>query len=192
MYCMECGTKLPEGAKFCMNCGTKVIKEKKPASARGCKPGKKYTEDTPNYTDRNLFDIMEHSYLKRHGIIEKNIVLDDGTTVFWVPTIWDNGHASNYEVVVEDGWRKYLVKRDDPSKRYSGLKDISLYRVDPDGTTEYLNAGYSNGEPRAFFIMDGVIYWCDYDCIWYCTGIYDDKGAETIGAKPEWLEELQA
>lgn len=24
MFCMECGTKLPDNAKFCMNCGTKV------------------------------------------------------------------------------------------------------------------------------------------------------------------------
>ncbi len=24
MFCMNCGTKLPDGAKFCMNCGTKV------------------------------------------------------------------------------------------------------------------------------------------------------------------------
>lgn len=24
MFCMECGTRLPDGAKFCMNCGTRV------------------------------------------------------------------------------------------------------------------------------------------------------------------------
>lgn len=24
MFCMNCGTQLPDGAKFCMNCGTKV------------------------------------------------------------------------------------------------------------------------------------------------------------------------
>ena len=24
MYCQECGSKLPENAKFCSNCGTKV------------------------------------------------------------------------------------------------------------------------------------------------------------------------
>ena len=24
MYCQECGSKLPETAKFCINCGTKV------------------------------------------------------------------------------------------------------------------------------------------------------------------------
>ena len=23
MFCMNCGTQLPDGAKFCMNCGTK-------------------------------------------------------------------------------------------------------------------------------------------------------------------------
>ena len=27
MYCQECGSKLPETAKFCINCGTKVWRE---------------------------------------------------------------------------------------------------------------------------------------------------------------------
>lgn len=34
MFCMNCGTKLPDGAKFCLNCGTPLIspEESKPSS----------------------------------------------------------------------------------------------------------------------------------------------------------------
>ena len=33
MFCMECGTKLPDGAKFCMNCGTRLGQVGFPATA---------------------------------------------------------------------------------------------------------------------------------------------------------------
>ena len=38
MFCMNCGTQLPDGAKFCMNCGTKVGE----VGAGAVHSGKKY------------------------------------------------------------------------------------------------------------------------------------------------------
>ena len=38
MFCMNCGTQLPDGAKFCMNCGTKVGE----VGAGAVPSGKKY------------------------------------------------------------------------------------------------------------------------------------------------------
>ena len=38
MFCMNCGTQLPDGAKFCMNCGTKVGE----VGAGAVPAGKKY------------------------------------------------------------------------------------------------------------------------------------------------------
>ncbi len=34
MFCMECGTKLSDGAKFCSNCGTKVGSSAEPKAAK--------------------------------------------------------------------------------------------------------------------------------------------------------------
>ena len=42
MFCMNCGTQLPDGAKFCMNCGTKVGE----VGAGAVPSGKKYPSKT--------------------------------------------------------------------------------------------------------------------------------------------------
>ncbi|MGN0940997.1 MAG: zinc-ribbon domain-containing protein, partial [Selenomonadaceae bacterium] len=48
MFCYNCGTKLPEGAKFCFNCGTKVVDvSSTEASAAPPEPEPKREEPMP-------------------------------------------------------------------------------------------------------------------------------------------------
>ena len=47
MFCMNCGTQLPDGAKFCMNCGTKVGE----VGAGAVPAGKKYPAYAMLYPD---------------------------------------------------------------------------------------------------------------------------------------------
>ena len=47
MFCMNCGTQLPDGAKFCMNCGTKVGE----VGAGAVPSGTKYPSYAMLYTD---------------------------------------------------------------------------------------------------------------------------------------------
>lgn len=47
MFCMNCGTQLPDGAKFCMNCGTKVGE----VGAGAVPSGKKYPSYAMLYPD---------------------------------------------------------------------------------------------------------------------------------------------
>ena len=49
MFCMECGTKLPDNAKFCMNCGTKVGQVSAPAAQQAVTEEKPYEVRVPEF-----------------------------------------------------------------------------------------------------------------------------------------------
>mgnify|MGYP003294438332 CR=1 FL=1 len=49
MFCMECGTKLPDNAKFCMNCGTKVQQVSAPVAQKATAEEKPYEVRVPEF-----------------------------------------------------------------------------------------------------------------------------------------------
>ena len=160
MFCMECGTKLPEGAKFCFNCGTKTGEAASAAPAevnRGCTPGKKYEvfklyqqkdADEEKWGDFAVNEVGEEDFYC--GYYTR---LDDGTAVGWV-----YGHISKY-AEAEDFF-------------------YNLYRADRDGTAQFLGAGCRSGIEN-MYVQDGYVYWNDGDKH-YRTGIYDDSPEEKI------------
>ena len=94
MFCMNCGTKLPDGAKFCMNCGTK-LGEVSPTPSPAEKKYPSYAMQYPNsmvYLDSPAYqrerELMKHSELGStpySGFDFTNYAaLEDGTMVGFV------------------------------------------------------------------------------------------------------------
>lgn len=181
MFCMKCGVKLPDDAAFCYKCGKPVVlpddaEAAKPAApaARGCTPGKKYRcfgpEDDSLRTEAERRYHLEKSELYGEGGINgfycwNYTVLDDGTFVGWVYM-----HIKKY--------------------RDAGAKDhyYNLYRVDPDGTATFLNAGSRSGI-EDMFVLDGYAYWSGYGIDHpqgaYRVNIYDGSAAEKL-TEDQW------
>ena len=91
MFCMNCGTQLPDGAKFCMNCGTKVGE----VGAGAVPSGKKYPSYAMLYPDSMAY-LESPAYQRERGLMKQSelgatpyagfdftnyVSLDDGTMV---------------------------------------------------------------------------------------------------------------
>ena len=94
MFCMNCGTQLPDGAKFCMNCGTKVGE----VGAGAVPAGKKYPSYAMLYPDSMAY-LESPVYQRERGLMKQSelgatpyagfdftnyVSLDDGTMVGFV------------------------------------------------------------------------------------------------------------
>ena len=155
MFCIECGSKLPENAKFCMECGTKVPAPPAPeAEISSCLPGKKYEvfrtyaendADQDKYGDFAESDIAENDFFC--GYYTR---LEDQSAVGWV-----YGHINKFADRPDDG--------------------CNLYRVEKSGSAQYLGAGSKDGI-ETMYVLDGWVYWRSAES-WYKTGIYDDSPA---------------
>ena len=64
MFCMNCGTQLPDGAKFCMNCGTKVGE----VGAGAVHSGKKYPSYAMLYPDSMAY-LESPAYQRERGLM---------------------------------------------------------------------------------------------------------------------------
>ena len=162
MFCMNCGTKLPDGAKFCMNCGTPVGSVGKAAASgsKYCIPGKKYQIKEANYGKKENFDDRPNNEMSEHDIWLNNYVkLEDGTVICWV-----------YQHIQKN--------------RNRGLEDYyyNLYRWNPDGTAEFLNAG-SRSLIEEMFVLDDKIYFYDWSTPYRVS--LDGTGLEKIEKFPE-------
>ena len=128
MFCMNCGTQLPDGAKFCMNCGTKVGE----VGAGAVPSGKKYPSYAMLYPNSMAY-LESPAYQRERGLMKQSelgatpyagfdftnyVALDDGTMVGFV-----FGHTARYRAAEDFGY--------------------NLYRLNPDGTAVFLNAGCS-------------------------------------------------
>ena len=157
MFCMECGTKLPDGAKFCMNCGTKVGQTAKAAPASVpmtpcggttvcCVLGKRYEmgnkELTEEYWNTTELGKREKIYTPYLGEVYS------GGVRFFEYTVLDDGTAVG------------LLEAEHPDK-YSHLPCLNenyLYTVAPDGKVTYqCNIPYS-ATCNDRYVLDGFYY----------------------------------
>lgn len=175
MFCMECGAKLPDHAKFCMNCGTRVGEMSGAAAAapaaRSCTPGKKYQvfaiiDDEAKEKDEKTYGNFLHTEIGANDFYCGYYArLEDGTAVGWV--------------------YKHIAKYKNEFDHY-----YNLYRVDPDGTATFLGAGSRSGIEE-MYVKDGYAYWCGFgvlpgqDSGWYRTNIYDTTPAERLEKAPD-------
>ena len=67
MFCMNCGTQLPDGAKFCMNCGTKVGE----VGAGAVPAGKKYPSYAMLYPDSMAY-LESPAYQRERGLMKQS------------------------------------------------------------------------------------------------------------------------
>ena len=67
MFCMNCGTQLPDGAKFCMNCGTKVGE----VGAGAVPSGKKYPSYAMLYPDSMAY-LESPAYQRERGLMKQS------------------------------------------------------------------------------------------------------------------------
>lgn len=143
MFCMNCGTKLPDGAKFCMNCGTK-LGEVSPAVSSAEKKYPSYAMLYPNsmiYLDSPAYqrerELMKHSELGStpySGFDFTNYAaLEDGTMVGFV-----FGHTDRCRTAEDFGY--------------------NLYRLNPDGTAVFLNAGCRRSGEN-LYVQNGTAHW---------------------------------
>ena len=143
MFCMNCGTQLPDGAKFCMNCGTKVGE----VGASAVPSGKKYPSYAMLYPNSMAY-LESPAYQRERGLMKQSelgatpyagfdftnyVSLDDGTMVGFV-----FGHTARYRAAEDFGY--------------------NLYRLNPDGTAVFLNAGCKRGGTE-LYVQDGTAHW---------------------------------
>ena len=146
MFCHECGTKVEDGWKFCPKCGTAIDNSVAfDVKTSNMLPGKKYEcFNQFDYSEKNkakarkYYDFLAKSEFKDSNAfyLDCFTALEDGTLVGFV-----YGHYNP----------KY--------KDVSDIKDYyyNLYRVDPDGTITFLNAGIRGGIEN-FYVQDGYAY----------------------------------
>ena len=116
MFCMNCGTQLPDGAKFCMNCGTKVGE----VGAGAVPAGKKYPSYAMLYPDSMAY-LESPAYQRERGLMKQSelgatpyagfdftnyVSLDDGTMVGFV-----FGHTARYRAAEDFGYNLYRLIR---------------------------------------------------------------------------------
>ena len=148
MFCHECGLKVENGWKFCPKCGTAMVNEDTVSNVSeksNMIPGKKYEcFNQFDYSEENKAkarkydDFLAKSEFKAWNPFHLDCftVLEDGTLVGFV-----YGHHNP----------KYKDKTDIEDFYYN------LYRVDPDGTITFLNAGIRGGI-EDFYVQDGYAY----------------------------------
>ena len=169
---MECGTKLPDGAKFCMNCGTKLgevasapAAPAAPAAARGCTPGKKY----------EVFKIAENK-----GLADQKKF---GQAFFKGTEIESNAFYCDYYTRLDDGTAVGWIYKH--IKKYADEKDYyyNLYRLDMDGTATFLGTGARSGI-EDMYVLDGYAYWYGFGTGEgsgaYRKNIYDNSPVEKL------------
>lgn len=142
MFCMNCGTELPDGAKFCMSCGTKVGEVGQKAAS-----GKKYPSYAMLYPNSMAY-LESPAYQRERALMKQSelgatpyagfdftnyAVLDDGTMVGFV-----FGHTARYRDAEDFGY--------------------NLYRLNTDGTADFLHAGCKRGA-ESLYVQDGTVYW---------------------------------
>ena len=154
MFCMNCGTQLPDGAKFCMNCGTKVGE----VGAGAVPAGKKYPSYAMLYPDSMAY-LESPAYQRERGLMKQSelgatpyagfdftnyVSLDDGTLVGFL-----FGHTARYRAAEDFGY--------------------NLYRLNPNGTA--VCAGRKSaldGEWRSVFRIYLSIKAPGIRCFYFC------------------------
>ncbi len=143
MFCHECGSKVENGWKFCPKCGTAMVQTGDVVSDASAKsnmiPGKKYVSFNGNRKAAQKYDdfLLKSEFKDFNGFyLDCFTALEDGTLVGFA-----YGHHNP----------KYKDRTDVEDFYYN------LYRVDPDGTITFLNAGIRGGIEN-FYVQDGYAY----------------------------------
>lgn len=195
MYCIYCGKKLPDDARFCMSCGKQVVNIDEPnslteGSRKDLMSADKevahiVTNNKKNFIYRpgEIYRSNCYVWKRKKGKYEcpiKEVKTDEGminTNSF----IWD----MNNLIVLDDGttlgwnYANRFMENTAQKKDYKNHY-YNLYRIDPDGTPHYVNGDGGLGGIEHLFFKDGYAYWnTDFRC--RRTNIFNDEPTEAVG-----------
>ena len=143
MFCMNCGTQLPDGAKFCMYCGIPVGS----VGAQTSPAGRKYPSYAMLYPNSMLYT-QTPAYQREREMMKQSEL---GATPY-------SGFDFTNYVVLEDGSMIGFVFGHTDRNRTAEDFGYNLYRLNPDGTADFLHAGCKRSGEN-LYVQDGTAHW---------------------------------